>query len=141
MLAKTTTNMLKLLSGYVFIFNAAQTTADLKEAAKACANAWVRHQLPSGSGFDSGTELDWNRSTEDKLVFTTAFHHMNDSGMYDGWTRHNVTVTPSFHHGCNITVSGQNRNDIKDYIAEIFHFALTEEKSQDEVTKVLAEVG
>lgn len=81
--------------------------------------------LPSGSGFDNGTSIDWDNSTGEKLVFNTAFHHMNDGGMYDGWTEHAVTVRPSF-FGLNITVSGRNRNDIKDYIAEGFDVALTE---------------
>jgi hypothetical protein len=49
---------------------------------------------------------------------------MNDSGYYDGWTEHVVTVTPSFIGGFNIRVSGRNRNDIKGYIAESFHHIL-----------------
>src|ERR1700733_9988314 len=52
--------------------------------------------LPSGSGFDNGTKLDTIASNAEKLVFTTAFHHMNENGYYDGWTEHTVYVTPSF---------------------------------------------
>ena len=44
----------------------------------------VRNHLPSGSGFDSGTLLDTDRSRPDRLVFTTGFHHMTE-GSYDGW--------------------------------------------------------
>src|SRR5713101_2458129 len=75
---------------------------------------------PSGSGFDSGTRLDWDESHEDKLVFTTEFHHMNENGFYVGWTNHTTTVTPSLIRGFHLRVSGRNVNDIKDHIAETF---------------------
>lgn len=82
--------------------------------------------LPSGSGFDNGSELD-PKSTPEKLVFTTSFHHMNENGMYDGWTDHTVTVRPSLVFGFLITVGGKNRNDIKAYVAEMFECALNSE--------------
>jgi len=78
--------------------------------------------LPSGSGWDLGTTLE-DRSTPTKLVFTGGFHHMDDNGCYDGWTDHVVTVTPTF-DGVNVTVSGRDRNDIKDYLTETFTSAL-----------------
>lgn len=83
----------------------------------------IREYMPSGSGFDSGTKIDLDISHMDKLVFTTSFHHMNEFGMYDGWTEHTVTITPSF-IGFNIRISGRNRNDIKGYIGEMFQNAL-----------------
>ena len=89
--------------------------------------ALVREHMPSGSGFDSGTTLDLDASHAERLVFNTAFHHMED-GYYAGWTQHTVTVTPSF-HGFNLRVSGRNRNDIKDYIGSMFHEALHTELS------------
>jgi hypothetical protein len=87
----------------------------------------VKEHMPSGSGVDSGTQLDMQRSTPDRLVFTTAFHHMHESGMYDGWTEHAVTVTPSLASGFDLKISGRDRNDIKDYLAEIFAMALRTE--------------
>lgn len=89
--------------------------------------ALVKQHMPSGSGFDSGTKLDEDASTPDKLVFLTSFHHMNDCGMYDGWTEHKVTVTPSLAFGYDLRVSGRDRNGIKDYIAETFGHALDTE--------------
>lgn len=83
-------------------------------------------ELPRGSGFDSGSQFLWDESTSEKLIFKTAFHHMNDCGMYDGWTEHLVTVTPSLLFGYKIAVSGRNRNDIKDYIAECFELVLSD---------------
>lgn len=81
---------------------------------------------PSGSGFDEGARLSGN-STEEKLIFETSFHHMNDVGYYTGWTSHLVTLTPSFVYGFNLKVSGRNHREIKDYIGEVFHNWLSEE--------------
>lgn len=94
---------------------------DWKETHRRNILALVAEKLPSGGGFDNGTQLDLDASTPDKLVFTTAFQHMSDHGYYDGWTEHTVTITPSFIGGVTVKVSGKNRNDIKDYIAEVFH--------------------
>ena len=88
------------------------------------AHALVREHFPHGSGFDSGTSLDLDVSTEEKIVLHTSYHHMNDGGFYDGWTEHTVRVYPSLAYGFRTTVSGPNRNDIKEYIGESFHFAL-----------------
>lgn len=79
--------------------------------------------LPRGSGFDSGTTLNLLKSSPDKLVFRTSFHHMNDQGVYDGWTEHTVTVTPSF-LGCKIKISGRDRRQIKQTISQAFDAAL-----------------
>jgi hypothetical protein len=83
--------------------------------------------LPSGSGIDSGTQIDIAKSGADKLVFNTSFHHMDEWGSYDGWTDHVVTVKPSLALYFTVSVSGRDRNDIKDYLAEVFHVALAEE--------------
>lgn len=83
---------------------------------------------PSGSGFDNGTSLDEEKSTSEKFVFHTSYHHMNDNGMYVTWTEHTVTITPSF-SGFDLKVSGRDRNQIKEYIAETFHEWLSEEVS------------
>lgn len=51
--------------------------------------------MPSGSGFDAGTRLDEDKTNDSRLVFTTAFHHMDEHGTYAGWTEHTVTVRAS----------------------------------------------
>lgn len=85
----------------------------------------VRKHLPSGSGFDAGTVLIMERSTPERLVFEADYHHMNEGGYYDGWSEHEVIVTPSLASGFDLRVTGRNRDDIKAYIGEVFGDALT----------------
>lgn len=85
----------------------------------------VKAHMPSGSGVDSGTKIDLDASTGEKLVFTFSYHHMNDNGMYDGWTEHKAIVTPSLAHGFSLNITGRNRNQIKEYLHEVFSFAVS----------------
>ena len=84
----------------------------------------VEDHLPHGSGFDAGTYLDFERSNEDRLIFTTSYHHMDEGGHYDGWSEHEVWVRPHLAFGFTLRITGRDRNDIKDYIGECFHHAL-----------------
>jgi hypothetical protein len=87
-------------------------------------DALVKEYMPHGSGFDNGTTFDNVRSTARRLVFNTSFHHMHpESGMYDGWSEHSVILTPAF-AGYDMRVTGHDRNDIKEYIADTFSQAL-----------------
>tara|TARA_R100001086_G_C11696865_1_gene220200 strand:+ start:209 stop:595 length:387 start_codon:yes stop_codon:yes gene_type:complete len=80
---------------------------------------------PSGSGWDEGTKLgEWNGRT---IVFFGSFHHMDEGGGYDGWTEHIIRAKPSLAYGFDLSVSGKNRNQIKDYLAEMFSIWLDEE--------------
>ena len=87
----------------------------------------VKNAFPSGSGFDCGTRFDLNAANGKDLRFVVEFHHMNEGGFYDGWTTHNVTVKPSLANGFLMTISGPNRNEIKDYITEVFNTLLRDE--------------
>lgn len=80
----------------------------------------VKDTAPSGSGIDCGTKIDLDASTGEKLVFTCSYHHMNEHGMYDGWTEHTITVKPSLQWGFALSISGRNRNEIKDYLHEVY---------------------
>lgn len=83
--------------------------------------------LPSGSGIDSAPKFDFDKSTPEKLIFHFGYHHMNESGMYDGWTDHSLIVTPSLQFGFHIRITGKDRNQVKDYLYETFQYALAEE--------------
>lgn len=71
--------------------------------------------MPSGSGVDCGTTIDLDRSKPQRLVFLTPFHE------------HAVIVTPCLYSGFNLRITGRDRNDIKDYLGELFSQALDRE--------------
>jgi len=81
----------------------------------------LEERLPHGSGFDIGCKVDLEKSTAQKIVISTHFHHMDEHGYYDGWTEHTVTVTPCLVNGYKLKVSGVNKNNIKDYIYDMFN--------------------
>lgn len=87
-------------------------------------NTIQENLLPSGSGIDNGTTIDLDKSGNGKIVLTCDFHHMTDAGYYDGWTSHQVIVTPTF-DGFDLRITGRNINEIKDYLAEVFHSCLS----------------
>jgi hypothetical protein len=82
---------------------------------------------PSGAGIDCGTKIDLSRSTSEKLVLSCEYHHMNDAGYYDGWTEHKIVITPSLQFGIAIKIGGRDRNDIKEYLYEVYDCWLNEE--------------
>jgi len=92
--------------------------------------------LPSGSGFDSGTLLNTEESTANRLVITTSYHHMNEVGFYTHWTDHKVVVTPSLAHGIDLAISSTRHavppaggwDSWKDYAYDVFSYALTSEE-------------
>jgi len=84
----------------------------------------IMENAPSGSGIDSGTQFLDEKSTQAKLVFQADYHHMDEGGSYDGWTSHRVTARSTF-TGIVVTVSGRNRNEIKEYLGDVFYEWLT----------------
>ena len=80
----------------------------------------LEKQLPYGSGFDNGSKVNLEQSKTQRIVIDTAFHHMNENGYYDGWTEHQVIVTPCLKYGYSLRITGRNRNQVKDYIFDMF---------------------
>lgn len=85
----------------------------------------VMQTAPSGSGIDCGTQLELSASSANKLVFSLSYHHHTEHG-YNGWTTHTVTVRPHLVHDLEISISGKDRDQIKDYLHEVYHAWLTE---------------
>ena len=81
----------------------------------------IKEKFPHGSGFDEGVTVDLSNSTGKKIVFKTKFHHLGESGCYEAWTSHAVTIRPSFVEEIDIEISGRNYKDIKDFIHEAFY--------------------
>lgn len=92
----------------------------------------VRNDAPSGSGIDCGTAFDFDASKPERLVFSFEFHHMNDVGMYNGWTEHRAIVKPSLANGIDLRLTGHNRNDVLDYLHECFDCFLMQRMTDDE---------
>jgi hypothetical protein len=84
----------------------------------------TKNFMPSGSGIDNGTKFNFELSKPEKLFFNSSFHHMDEMGGYDGWTDHNIIVTPSLQFGIEIRITGRDKNMIKDYLYDIFYDAL-----------------
>ena len=87
----------------------------------------INNFMPSGSGIDNGTELDFDASKPNRLVFTFSYHHMNDGGLYDGWSEHTLIVTPSLMSGFDMRITGRDRNQTKDYLYEVYQHCLKAE--------------
>lgn len=84
----------------------------------------VRDHMPSGSGIDTGTTIDLDRSSAEALRFTFSFHHMNENGYYDGWTDHVLIVRPDW-SGVALKITGRDRNDTKGYLYQTYDYALS----------------
>jgi hypothetical protein len=79
--------------------------------------------MPSGSGIDNGINFDLESSAPNKLIFTFDYHHMGE-GYYKKWTSHKLIVTPSLVSDFSMKITGENFNDVKDYLCDIFLEAL-----------------
>jgi hypothetical protein len=77
-------------------------------------------ELPSGSGLDAGVKFNFEESKPERLVFNFGYHHMNEGGFYDGWTEHQLIITPSLQFGYNMRITGKDRNFIKEYLTDLF---------------------
>jgi hypothetical protein len=83
--------------------------------------------LPSGSGFDSGSKINFEKSNDEKIFIDTSYHFMDDNGFYDGWEDYVIVVTASLSFDIVLNIKGKNRRDIKDYMYETFQYILTQD--------------
>lgn len=86
-------------------------------------------QLPSGSGIDYGTFLDYERSTQEKIVLYSSYHVMNDDGYYTGIIDYRVIITASLLSGIDINIVGNFSSNsdaygVKDYLIDLYGDAL-----------------
>lgn len=80
--------------------------------------------LPSGSGFDNGTQIE--SITTSKIVLLTSYHDMDDSGYYCGWYDYTVRVSSDL-LGPIVKVTGSNKRGLRDYVAETMVGCLMQE--------------
>jgi hypothetical protein len=98
----------------------------------------IKEYLPSGSGIDNGTKLDIEKSNRDRLVFNIAFHCMDSNGYYAGWRDYVLTVKPSLPFDIDLKITGRDYNGLKDYLYEIYQYALNREIPEAEYSAIIA---
>jgi hypothetical protein len=84
----------------------------------------IKDFLPHGSGVDNGVDIDLSYSNHNRVKLTCGFHHMTGNGYYDGWTQHSIILTPSFTSQCDMKITGRDRNNIKEYLGQLFDNSL-----------------
>ena len=52
---------------------------------------------------------------------------MNDAGYYTGWTSHTVIVKPSLCIEIEVSITGHDKNQIKEYLGDVYYQWLKEE--------------
>lgn len=94
--------------------------------------------LPRGSGIDSGTKIDLDKSEPDKIILTFDFHHMDEHGFYDGWSVDwKAIIKPTFQcfSGIDIHIKSGKFNSnshrrryndeyFKDYLYQTYYYCL-----------------
>ena len=75
--------------------------------------------LPRGSGFDCGCRIERSPRNPAYVQIAFSFHHMDESGRYDGWTEHTATFKPDFETGFSLHLSGKDHNSAKEYFSDI----------------------
>ena len=78
--------------------------------------------FPIGSGICNTEVIS---VTDKKIVIGFSYQHYNDNGYHEGYTNHECRITAKF-DDFNIYISGRNKNDIKDYLHELFFYNITE---------------
>jgi len=90
--------------------------------------ALLQELLPNGNGFETGCVISLN-STKKRIVIDIAYGHAYYT---DDETNYQVVITPSFEDEINITITGENKYKLieylqKQYLHDIFREALMSE--------------
>jgi len=86
----------------------------------------IMDNAPTGAGIET---LNLIHASGKCIEFWCSYHHMNHNGYYDDHSGHCVTVKPDLQFDISIRVNGRNRNDIKDYLGDVFQeWLMMEEK-------------
>jgi hypothetical protein len=80
--------------------------------------------LPSGSGFDAGCTIDWEKSGKDSVIVQFSYHRLNENGYYDGWIDCCAGIKPDF-WGISVELYCPDE-DLADYIHDTLAQSLTE---------------
>jgi hypothetical protein len=83
-------------------------------------------QLPQGSGLDYTWHIDYDHSSDNRVILTMSYHAMADSGMYDRVIDFTLTIAPSLIFDFDLSIVGNfgKYQDIKDYLYDILRESL-----------------
>ena len=95
---------------------------------------WIDKNLPSGSGINSGSKVDWDKSKVDKIIITSSYHVMDENGYYCDMVYFKVIITPSLVTDFDIKIKFDTPRDkrvsekhaLECYFYDLFYFNLME---------------
>ena len=90
----------------------------------------LKDRLPSGSGIDGETTIDYAKSKSDRIVIKSSYHVINEVGFYKGgWIDYRVIITPSLQFGFELNIVGnfsaKKQLGLRDYLYEVYEHALS----------------
>lgn len=131
------TKWFQSLARYITIAQSPNATEKMLQKAEDGINHLL-DMLPAGSGIGV-TVLELDSSKKDYIYLTSAYHVMDDNGMYLGWVRFYITLTPSLVYLCKMKVEideddwediGEKEEDkwmIEDYLFDTFDEIIMED--------------
>jgi len=92
----------------------------------------MEEYLPNGSGFNVGCELDFERSSSNKLIIKAPYQCMDENGFYDIWIYPEIIVTPSLSLEFDLKINwkgykGKYKSLLNESFCEEFCYALNKE--------------
>ena len=101
----------------------------------------INNIFPHGSGIDGKTEIMLEKCNENRLVFNSEYHCMDQNGYYDGWINFTIKITADLVFGYTLVITGSfgKYSHIKDYLHDAFHYALSQEFDNNKYNKLYNE--
>lgn len=110
---------------------------DIVRSSATTENVWDQHDdildfieqelLPSGSGFDSGTKINREKTTDTRIVLDTAVHPLTDAGYYTAWKHFSIIVSASHLFGFTVKSSKKLPWYIREWVLDTFYEVLDTE--------------
>ena len=98
----------------------------------------IDNYFPHGSGIDSKCIYNKNLSNPEKIVVNFEFHFMNSNGFYTYWKDYKaiITANKNMTDKFNLKIIGENYQNIKDYLHDVFYFCLFDTEIPEEKEEV-----
>lgn len=97
----------------------------------------VEDILPSGSGFDNGCKIVEEKSSGEKLVINSSYHHLDKNGYYAGWSNFTVIVKPCLFREFKVKIIGHDvvrkyyNREFVEYVSQVFLYCLRKDITVD----------